>query len=145
MKRLPRRSPREREAARQAHRDARALADAYHLTDATRAVLVDMLAHGDPRRAPGDPDLETASQELIAAGLAVLVPLAELPAYLEARGKDLTDGPCAEGFALGLLMRHQLGLPIDDLPPLPLLDGDRLRELARAARAVKAAEEGAGR
>lgn len=143
--RLPRRTPREREKARQGNRDARALCEAYNLSEATRAVLVDMLVHGDPQRGPDDPDLATAGEELLAAGLAELVPLAELPAYLEARGKDLTDGPCSQGFALGLLMRHQLGLPMDDLPPIPLLDGERLRELARAARAVKAAGEGAGR
>ena len=118
----------------QARRAARALARAHGLSDPARDVLADLVA-GRPSPLPPEV-VNAAGDELVAAGLAHAVPLAQLGGWLEARDAHVPDSPVTADLLLQVLAFRALGLPLDSVPPLVLVDPAEVRQLARAARAV---------
>lgn len=112
----PARLPREgHEARRQARRDARTLADAYSLSDAARRVVEEGLVNGEIPSTP-----KAVVNELVAADLMALM---ESPTQLELW--------CTTGPLPALLHGRFLAF-----------SGDRLRELARTARAGSGVSNG---
>lgn len=123
--RLPRAAGEQRRSAR---RDARTLADAYSLSDAAREVLELGLAGGTPSCS------EAVKRELTDARLA----------ERHAAVRPILRADLAAAGASAELL-EQLPVLMPGGYSATLLCRERLRNLARAVRAVEAAGEGAGR